>query len=191
MRKIIYLALCLGLSLGLTNCASKKKASDDEGIAILQPDSGSDDSGNLLGGVSADGNVLDTTGVVDPGLSLTVSGSDTGKFEGLYTVNFEYDKARLTDESRALLASNVDWIKANPSKVVQLEGHCDERGSTEYNLALGDRRARSVKEYLTSLGVDSSKIIVISYGKEKPLSTGDSDSDHFKNRRVNFLPIDQ
>lgn len=191
MRKIIYLAICLGLSLSLTNCASKNKDGADEGIAILQPDSGSDDSGNLLGGVSTDGNVLDTTDVVDPGLSLTVSGSDTGKLEGLYTVNFEYDKARLTDESRALLASNVDWMKSNPSKIVQLEGHCDERGSTEYNLALGDRRARSVKEYLVSLGVDASKLIVISYGKEKPLSVGDGESDHFKNRRVNFLPIDQ
>ena len=191
MRKLIYLAVCVVLSLSLTNCASKKKKDGDDGIAILQPDSGSDSSGNLLGGVSEDGNVLDTTNVIDPGLSLTVSGSDTGKLEGLYTVNFEYDKARLTDESRALLASNVDWIKSNPSKIIQLEGHCDERGSTEYNLALGDRRARSVKEYLASLGVDASKLIVISYGKEKPISTGDSESDHFKNRRVNFLPIEQ
>lgn len=191
MRKLIYLAVCVVLSLSLTNCASKKKNNGDDGIAILQPDSGSDSSGNLLGGVSTDGNVLDTTDVIDPGLSLTVSGSDTGRLEGLYTVNFEYDKARLTDESRALLASNVDWIKSNPAKIVQLEGHCDERGSTEYNLALGDRRARSVKEYLVSLGVDASKLIVISYGKEKPISTGDAESDHFKNRRVNFLPIEQ
>lgn len=191
MRKTVSLVFCLVLSLGLTNCASKNKNADDEGIAILQPDAGSEEGGSLLGGVSQDGSVLDTTGVVDPGLSLTVSGSDTGKFEGLYTVNFEYDKAHLTDESRALLASNVDWIKANPSKIVQLEGHCDERGSTEYNLALGDRRARSVKEYIASLGVDSSRLIVISYGKEKLLSVGDAESDHFKNRRVNFLPIDQ
>ena len=192
MKKIVYLVVCVALSLGLANCASKKKKGDaNDGIAVLQPDSGLDNGGNLLGGVSADGNVLDTTGVIDPGLSLTVSGSDAGKLEGLYTVNFEYDKARLTDESRALLASNVDWIKSNPSKIVQLEGHCDERGSTEYNLALGDRRARSVKEYLTSLGVDPTKLIVISYGKEKPVSTGDGESDHFKNRRVNFLPIDQ
>jgi len=191
MRKLIYLAVCVVISLSLTSCASKKKNTGDDGIAILQPDSGADSSGNLLGGVSNDGNVLDTTDVVDPGLNLTVSGSDTGRLEGLYTVNFEYDKARLTDESRALLASNVDWIKSNPSKIVQLEGHCDERGSTEYNLALGDRRARSVKEYLVSLGVDASKLIVISYGKEKPVSTGDSESDHFKNRRVNFLPIEQ
>lgn len=191
MRKAVYLVFCLVLSLGLANCSSKNKNTGDEGIAILQPDGGSEEGGDLLGGVSQDGAVLDATGVVDPGLSLTVSGSDTGAFEGLYTVNFEYDRANLTDESRALLASNVDWIKANPSKIIQLEGHCDERGSTEYNLALGDRRARSVKEYLASLGIDSSRLIVISYGKEKLISVGDSDSDHFKNRRVNFLPIDQ
>ncbi len=191
MRKKVYLVFCVVLFLGLTNCASRKKNSDEKGIAILQPDTGSKEGGQLLGGVSKDGSVLDRTGVVDPGLSLTVAGSDTGGFEGLYTVNFEYDRASLTDESRALLASNVDWIKVNTSKIVQLEGHCDERGSTEYNLALGDRRARSVKEYLTSLGIDPRRLIVISYGKEKLLSVGDSESDHFKNRRVNFLPIDQ
>lgn len=196
MRKAVYLVFFLILSLGLTNCASKKKSAGGEGIAILQPDEGSEEGGGFLGGgflggVSQDGGVLDATGVIDPGLSLRVSGSDTGKFEGLYTINFEYDKAHLTAESRALLASNVDWVKANPSKIVQLEGHCDERGSTEYNLALGDRRARSVKEYLASLGIDSSRLIVISYGKEKLVSVGDAESDHFKNRRVNFLPIDQ
>ncbi len=191
MRKKIYLAFYVVLFLGLTNCASKKKNIEDKGIAILQPDTGLKEGGQLLGGISKNGSVMDTTGVVDPGLSLTVSGSDTGKFEGLYTVNFAYDRASLSDESRALLASNVDWIKANTSKIIQLEGHCDERGSTEYNLALGDRRARAVKEYLTSLGIDASRLIVISYGKEKLLSVGDFESDHFKNRRVNFLPINQ
>lgn len=190
MRKYIQLALCLVLSFAVVNCASKKKKTDD-GISILQPDAGETQDGETLGDVSTEGNVIDTTNIADPGLSLAVSGSDTGQIEGLYTVNFEYDKARLTDETRALLASNVDWIKSNPSKAVQLEGHCDERGSTEYNLALGDRRARSVKEYLASMGVDPSKLIVISYGKEKLLSVGDSETDHYKNRRVNFVPIDQ
>lgn len=190
MRKIISLAICLGLALTVTNCSSKKKKSD-EGVSILEPDSGSSADGGMLGGVSEDGSPIDATNTVDPGLSLAISGSDTGQLEGLYTINFGYDKASLTDEARALLASNVDWIKTNSSKIIQLEGHCDERGSTEYNLALGDRRARSVKEYLVSLGIDPNRLVVISYGKEKLVSMGGSDADHAKNRRVNFVPIDQ
>lgn len=191
MQKFIQLAVCLVLSLSLANCASKKKKTTDEGISILQPDSGTSENGEMLGGVTPEGNVMDTTNVVDPGLSLAISGSDTGNIDGLYTVHFGYDQSNLTEETKSLLAANVDWMRANPDKVMQLEGHCDERGSTEYNLALGDRRARAVKEYLSSLGVDSSKLVVISYGKEKLLSAGDGESDHYKNRRVNFLPISQ
>ncbi len=186
MRNFFHLVVFCVLALGLTNCASKKKSSSGDGLSILQPDEGSAE-----GGVTQDGNVMDATNVTDKGLNLNVTGSDTGAIAGLYTINFDYDKANLTDEAKSLLASNVDWIKSNPSKIVQLEGHCDERGSTEYNLALGDRRARSVKDYLTSLGVDANQLVVISYGKEKPLTYGESDSDHNKNRRVNFLPIDQ
>ena len=184
MSKLLRLAVCSFLVFSVVNCASKKKNQSDEGISILQPDQGSD-------GVTQDGMPFDATNSQDMGLSLATSGSDTGQYQGLYTVNFEYDKARLTDEARALLASNVEWIKANSGKIVQLEGHCDERGSTEYNLALGDRRARSVKDYLTSLGIDGNRLVVISYGKEKLLDASGTESAHSKNRRVNFVPIEQ
>lgn len=189
MRKVCRLLIFSFIALGLINCASKGKKSSKkgDGISILQPDQG--DGSGL--GVNPEGGVLDATNIGDKALNLNATGSDTGKISGLYTVNFEYDRARLTEESRSLLASNVDWIKGNPGKIVQLEGHCDERGSTEYNLALGDRRARSVKDYLVSLGIDPNQLVVISYGKEKPLSYGDSNKDHGLNRRVNFLPIDQ
>lgn len=189
MRNFLHLVVFSILALGLTNCASKKKSETGDGLSILQPDDGSAQTN--ADGVTEEGNVMDATNVTDKGLNLNVTGSDTGAIAGLYTINFEYDKSRLTDEAKSLLASNVDWVKSNPSKIIQLEGHCDERGSTEYNLALGDRRARSVKDYLTSLGVDANQLVVISYGKEKPLTYGDSESAHNKNRRVNFLPIDQ
>jgi peptidoglycan-associated lipoprotein len=183
MSKLFRVALSLFLVFSLANCASKKK-NKDGGVSILQPDQGAD-------GVSKDGTPFDATNSQDVGLSLATSGSDTGQYQGLYTVNFEYDKARLTDEARALLASNVEWIKSNSGKIVQLEGHCDERGSTEYNLALGDRRARAVKDYLVSLGIDGNNLVVISYGKEKLIDASGTESAHSKNRRVNFVPIEQ
>lgn len=184
MSKLLKVVVSLFLCFAIASCASKKKKETEEGISILEPDTGSD-------GVTQEGMPYDATNTQDVGLSLSTSGSDTGQYQGLYTVNFEYDKARLTDEARALLASNVEWIKSNPGKIVQLEGHTDERGSTEYNLALGDRRARSVKDYLTSLGIDGSRLVVISYGKEKLLDPSGTESAHAKNRRVNFLPIEQ
>ena len=97
-------------------------------------------------------------------------GSDSGEITGLKTVTFDYDQASLSTESRQVLAENANWIQGQTSVMVQVEGHCDNRGSIEYNLALGDRRAKAVRDYLVSLGVDSKRLAVISYGKEKPLN---------------------
>jgi peptidoglycan-associated lipoprotein len=116
-------------------------------------------------------------------------GSDGGKIAGLYTINFEYDKATLTADARKKLADNAEWIKNNPKATVQIEGHTDERGSVEYNLSLGERRAKSVKTYLEGLGVDSKRLTVISYGEEKPVDAGHEDAAYSKNRRANFVPL--
>lgn len=116
-------------------------------------------------------------------------GSDGGNIEGLYTVHFDYDKAALSGKAKKTLRTNAEWIKSNRSSTVQLEGHCDERGSSEYNLALGERRANAVKRYLISLGVSSRQLSIISYGEEKLLSYGSLEADHYKNRRVNFVPV--
>jgi len=72
---------------------------------------------------------------------------------------------------------------------IQIEGHCDSRGSIEYNLALGERRAKSVKAYLVSLGIEANRLNIISFGEEKPLADGDTESAHAQNRRANFVPI--
>jgi peptidoglycan-associated lipoprotein len=121
-------------------------------------------------------------------MSFDAAGSDSGKIEGLFTVHFEYDKATLTSEAKKHLASNAQWIKANPKVKVQVEGHCDNRGTIEYNLALGERRAQSVKKYLQGLGVSGDQLTTISYGEEKPVMSGDSEAAWSKNRRANFLP---
>ncbi len=128
-------------------------------------------------------------GIVTESMSYPAAGSDTGAIAGLSTINFAYDSSVLDSKARGLLKANADWMKANGKVTIQVEGHCDSRGSVEYNLALGERRAKAVKDYLASLGVDSKRMNLLSYGKEKPLDTGDSEDAHVKNRRANFVPL--
>ena len=105
-----------------------------------------------------------TPTTVDKDITTDAQGSDSGKIAGLSTVYFDYDQAKLSGETRKKLASNADWIKAHPNFTIQVEGHTDARGSVEYNLALGERRAKSVKSYLESLGIEAKRITIISYG---------------------------
>ncbi|MFS4458375.1 peptidoglycan-associated lipoprotein Pal [Bdellovibrio sp. HCB2-146] len=121
-------------------------------------------------------------------LSFDPMGSDSGKISGLVTVRFGYDKSSLDANSKKDIATNVDWMKKNPNTRVQIEGHCDNRGTIEYNVALGERRANAVKAYMVSLGIPADRLSTISYGKEKPLATGDSEAAYAQNRRANFVP---
>jgi peptidoglycan-associated lipoprotein len=99
------------------------------------------------------------------------------------TVHFDYDKYAVTDEDRGTLQRQSAWLQKYPSVRVTIEGHCDERGTREYNLALGARRANAVKEYLVSLGVSSGRVETISYGKERPMCTESDESCYAQNRR--------
>ncbi len=99
---------------------------------------------------------------------------------------FAYDKSELTAESRAVLEENAKWFRQFPSAVVVIEGHCDERGTEEYNLALGDRRALATKEYLVQLGVDPEQLETISFGEERPFVQGHDESAWAQNRRAHF-----
>ena len=100
---------------------------------------------------------------------------------------FEYDKSDLRDDARTALAADADWLKKNRTIQFLIEGHCDERGTSEYNLALGDRRANAAKEYLVSLGVDASRVRTVSYGKERPFCNQSSEDCWQQNRRGHFL----
>lgn len=101
-------------------------------------------------------------------------------------VYFAFDQATLTQSAKDTLVRNAEWLRANPQARVQVEGHCDERGTAEYNLALGERRAEAVKSYLTSLGIDSTRLVTISYGKERPADPGHTEEAWARNRRVEF-----
>lgn len=105
----------------------------------------------------------------------------------LQTVYFGYDSSELSDSSRRILRENAEWLKAQPDVNVLVEGNCDERGTIEYNLALGERRADSVRGYLTKLGVERSRIRIITYGEERPVDPGHNESAWSKNRRAAFV----
>ncbi len=100
---------------------------------------------------------------------------------------FDYDKSDIRPDARDVLAANAAWLKKYPSVQFTIEGHCDERGTAQYNLALGDRRANASKDYIASLGVDASRIKTVSYGKERPFATGHDEDSWQKNRRAHFV----
>ena len=118
-----------------------------------------------------------------------IGGSDADQSGALKTVNFEYDRSSLTSAAKDTLKNNAEWLKKNSNLSIQIEGHCDSRGTIEYNVALGERRAISVKNYLANLGVKRSKMSTISYGKERPLVYAENQSAWAKNRRANFIVV--
>ncbi len=106
--------------------------------------------------------------------------------ENLQSIYFDYDSAVLKSEAIKSLDKGADWLKKNPGVNVQIEGHCDERGTNEYNLALGERRALAARRYLISLGLSSERIFTISYGEERPAAEGHDESAWKFNRRDEF-----
>jgi len=107
---------------------------------------------------------------------------------GFETVYFDFDKSDLRQDARNVLSKNADtMLKSKNATKIKIEGHCDERGSAEYNLALGERRAKSVMQYLLTLGVQADRLSVVSYGKEKPAVQGNDEEAWAKNRRAEFV----
>ena len=101
-------------------------------------------------------------------------------------IHFKYDSSKLSSNAQMLLKEKAAWLKINNSAYVTIEGHCDNRGTTEYNLALGERRASAVKAYLSNLGVSAVRLNTISYGEEQPLDTSQTEQAFSKNRRAHF-----
>jgi peptidoglycan-associated lipoprotein len=113
--------------------------------------------------------------------------SDSNKALGLQTIFFPYDSAKLDPTTEGNLKSNADILKNNPTLKVQIEGHCDQRGGIQYNIALGEDRAKAVQKFLKGEGIAGDRMSVISFGKEKPLDPGMTEEAYAKNRRANFV----
>jgi peptidoglycan-associated lipoprotein len=148
----------------------------------------------FLAGCSLFKKKIDTTGEIVAGVSsepldLSITGSDSGKIQGLRTINFEFDKSTLSLAEKNKLAQNSMWIKNHPQYRIVIEGHTDQLGSNEYNLSLGERRAKFVRESLIKLGIAADRLSVTSFGEEKLLTQDESEQGRAQNRRANFVPI--
>jgi peptidoglycan-associated lipoprotein len=117
-----------------------------------------------------------------PGVAVTEE-----KLSRFDDVRFDFDKSEVREDGRKTCQIVADYLKKNPKAKLQIEGHCDERGTAEYNLALGERRATSVMNYLVSLGVSKAALSTVSFGKEKPLDPGHDEGAWAKNRRAHFV----
>ncbi len=134
----------------------------------------------------------------DPGDSIGDSGSrrrpvETAGFDGsgrLYTVYYDFDRSAIRSDQTGQLIENAKYMLDNPMYNVLIEGHCDERGTTEYNLALGERRAREAREFLISRGVEASRIDIVSKGEEQPAVAGSTEQAYALNRRAEFILTD-
>ena len=121
------------------------------------------------------------------GEDFSLSDPETGEGGPLADIHFEYDQAGLTQEAQATLAGHAKWLSTHGGAKVKVEGHCDERGTVEYNLALGERRAQVTREYLVQLGVASGRLTIVTYGKERPLDPASNEAAWAKNRRAHFV----
>ncbi len=113
-----------------------------------------------------------------------IHGRSSATFSPVY---FDFDQAGVTYDMQPIVASNADYMKNNPDSIVVIEGNSDERGTNEYNLALAERRAINVKEYMVNLGVSPTRIRTVSYGEERPLFTGNNEADWAQNRRADTI----
>jgi peptidoglycan-associated lipoprotein len=171
-RYPLRLALLAGVGLTLAACAGKKPVALEAPPATAAPEAPAAMPGNG-DGMSAVGSSI-----------IPGSQADLRDKAGTDTVLFAYDSYELDEEARAVLARHAAWLRANPGVRVTLEGHCDERGTREYNLALGDRRANSAKNFLAAQGIDVGRITTISYGKERPVALGSDEAAMAQNRRA-------
>ncbi len=162
MLKILSAISMCSLMLFTISCSSTKKAT----------------------GVDA---ITDTNTEAQAGELKLNGDSDSGSAGSLQTIYFAFDSASLTQEAKETLKNNAEYLKAQSSVNVQIEGHCDERGGVQYNLALSEKRSKSVKDFLVALGVKSNRLATIGYGKERPVDLGHDEAAWAKNRRGNFV----
>ncbi len=149
------------------------------------------EGGYAEGNLSAEGNLDDTTGS-EMG---TLADNQTDEYkrahgrssENLDPIYFEFDQAGITADMADVMVRNAQYLNANPGETITIQGNCDERGTNEYNLALGERRAINTRQFLIDLGIEFSRIKTLSYGEERPLFPGMDETDYSQNRRADFV----
>lgn len=186
MRKISAIITVLMMSFLLAACSGK---SVREGVGVDERNTGENGSGSSSTGIN-DGTAGGGQNVGSDGTDGTAgSGDGTGALDPLsqMVIYFEYDSASLTEESREVVEAHASNMGGNPNMVLLLEGHADERGTREYNVALGEERAQSVARLMQALGVEGGRLGTVSFGEERPAMIGDGEESWGKNRRVELV----
>jgi len=212
LQSTICMPLVVGvMMLGFSGCASKAVQSGGDTRSSQQeaksgpsqdaPDtsfSGQDSSNGLRGldknpseeRVGGETNTLTAksdTSNADRQMDEIRSEQAAAAAAGLQDVFFAFDSFVITEEGRQALSRDAEWIKSHPGAQLKIEGHCDERGTSAYNLVLGEKRAKVVRNYLAELGVSSNRLSVVSYGKERPFCTEHDESCYSQNRRAHLV----
>jgi len=174
MRKNVWLALSLVLILAamffLTSCAKNAVQSQPAQTPQSELPKAEVNSG----------------GAAEPGNQATAPEAAGAEFAN-ENIHFAFDSAVLSDQAQRILTAKAEYLRTNPGLAITVEGHCDERGTDAYNIALGDRRAQSAKEFLVHMGIGAGRLKTISYGEERPIVQGRDEASWAENRRAQFV----
>ena len=175
MKKILVLFVALSLTLLFTACGKK--------AAKLEPVK----EAPVVEKVEEPTTQIEKPVLSEEEIFQQKTIEDLNKDQILKMINFDFDKYQIMEDMKPILQANADWMLKFSTVQILIEGHCDERGTIEYNIALGEKRAEAAKNYLASLGVNAAKIKIVSYGKSKTLVQGMDEASYFQNRRDEFV----
>jgi peptidoglycan-associated lipoprotein len=180
--------LAVTVTVSITACAKKKISSEPPSAATSEEEARrrSEEEAQQR----KQQNALNEEELGEEGLSEKMAAQRTESAKTMFEnedIQFEFDSIRLTPVAQEILKKKAAWLRANPKAKVTIEGHCDSRGTNEYNLALGEGRAQSAKAFLVDLGIDPSRLTTISYGEERPIDRAQTEEAWAKNRRDHFV----
>ncbi|MFB3819653.1 MAG: peptidoglycan-associated lipoprotein Pal [Candidatus Methylomirabilales bacterium] len=198
MKRLVVLSAVLALGLALlTGCPKRAELGQGDAAGVTPtptasaPATGSSTAAPRGGTETAVGRPaaptesrLSSAGAAGGQAAGAAAGQQRGPLQDIF---FDFDRDAIRDDQKAALDANAAWLKARPNAKVTIEGHADERGTSEYNLALGDRRAKTSRDYLVAKGVEASRITVVSYGEERPFVLGHDENAWRWNRRAHFV----
>lgn len=179
-QKAFAIILSLGLMAGCSS-TGEMEGEDGYGVSAVDQEGGS----IVYGDEGEDG--ISSTGLTDAEARQLAERADPEDLRNVTVFYFDFDTSEIKQDVRDVLIAHARFLSANPDQRVRLEGHADERGTKEYNLALGERRANSVQRFMIVNGASRNQLETVSYGEEKPEAMGSGESDHAQNRRVELI----
>jgi peptidoglycan-associated lipoprotein len=185
MKKVFILAVLLTLGFILAGCPARKVVQPESPKPVITPEEAKEKA------VEVKPEEKITEKITEPELAKIETKEEKPKYieerSPFEDIHFDFDKYDIRPDAKPVLQAIASWLLKNTSVNILIEGHCDERGTDEYNLALGDRRAKATRDYLTALGIPSNRVEMLSYGEEKPLCTDKTEGCWAKNRRAHFV----